>query len=52
MKEMMNLSQQEYVKRIDELHKAMSDAWEGDQRVKTLKIAIQVSSPSDMHRHC
>ncbi|XP_065190603.1 VPS35 endosomal protein-sorting factor-like, partial [Sycon ciliatum] len=43
MKEMMNLSQQEYVKRIDELHKAMSDAWEGDQRVKTLKIAIQCS---------
>ena len=47
VKEMMNLSQQDYVKRIEELNQALITAWEQDQRVKSLKIAIQVSfSPS------
>ena len=40
---MLNLSQQEYVSRIDELNQALIHAWEQDQRVKALKIAIQVS---------
>lgn len=39
--EMGNLSQPEYVKRIEELKTALSDAWEADQKVKALKIAIQ-----------
>jgi hypothetical protein len=42
VKEMLNLSQQEYVKRIDELNQALETAWEHDQKVKSLKIAIQV----------
>ncbi|XP_020910868.1 UPF0505 protein C16orf62 homolog [Exaiptasia diaphana] len=41
VKEMLNLSQQDYVKRIEELNQALIAAWEGDQRVKALKIAIQ-----------
>ncbi|XP_076459289.1 VPS35 endosomal protein-sorting factor-like [Babylonia areolata] len=43
VKEMMNLSQQDYVKRIEELNQALISAWENDQRVKSLKIAIQCS---------
>ncbi|KAK7112793.1 hypothetical protein V1264_012185 [Littorina saxatilis] len=43
VKEMMNLSQQDYVKRIEELNQALVTAWEQDQRVKSLKIAIQCS---------
>jgi hypothetical protein len=43
VKEMLNLSQQEYVKRIDELNQALETAWEHDQKVKSLKIAIQCS---------
>nr|KAG5704115.1 hypothetical protein BaRGS_009645 [Batillaria attramentaria] len=43
VKEMMNLSQQDYVKRIEELNQALITAWEQDQRVKSLKIAIQCS---------
>ncbi|KAF6031522.1 C16orf62 [Bugula neritina] len=41
VKEMLNLSQQDYVKRIDELNKALITAWDQDQKVKALKIAIQ-----------
>ena len=41
---MLNLSQQEYVSRIDELNQALIHAWEQDQRVKALKIAIQVGA--------
>lgn len=41
MHEMYNLSQQEYIKRIDELRVALNEAWESDQKVKALKIAIQ-----------
>ena len=42
VQEMLNLSQQEYVKRIDELNNALITAWDQDQRVRSLKIAIQV----------
>ncbi|KAL3877496.1 hypothetical protein ACJMK2_035196 [Sinanodonta woodiana] len=38
---MLNLSQQEYVSRIDELNQALIKAWNEDQRVKALKIGIQ-----------
>ncbi|XP_052071007.1 VPS35 endosomal protein-sorting factor-like [Mytilus californianus] len=43
VQEMLNLSQQDYVNRIDELNQALIDAWQHDQRVKALKIAIQCS---------
>jgi hypothetical protein len=43
VKEMLNLTQNEYVNRIDELNVALQDSWESDQRVKALKIAIQCS---------
>ena len=42
LQEMSNLSQQEYVKRIDELNNALQAAWAEDDRVKSLKIVIQV----------
>ncbi|ELT89239.1 hypothetical protein CAPTEDRAFT_99699, partial [Capitella teleta] len=41
VQEMLNLSQQDYVHRIEELNSALVLAWEQDQRVKALKIAIQ-----------
>ncbi|XP_077490535.1 VPS35 endosomal protein-sorting factor-like [Amblyomma americanum] len=43
VREMLNLSQQEYATRIEELHQALRQAWDQDQRVKALKIAIQCS---------
>ncbi|CAF0825690.1 unnamed protein product [Rotaria sp. Silwood1] len=36
-----SLTQQEYINRINEMSKDMNQAWKNDQRVKTLKIAIQ-----------
>jgi hypothetical protein len=42
LQEMSNLSQQEYIKRIDELNNALLAAWAEDDRVKSLKIVIQV----------
>lgn len=42
VKEMLNLSQQDYIKRIEDLNKALIQAWDQDQKVKALKIAIQV----------
>ncbi|KAK6187960.1 hypothetical protein SNE40_005876 [Patella caerulea] len=43
VQQMLNLSQQDYVKRIDELNQALINAWEKDHRVTALKIAIQCS---------
>ena len=40
---MLNLSQQEYVKKIDDMNRALCQAWDRDHKVKALKIAIQVS---------
>jgi hypothetical protein len=42
MQEMINLSQQEYAKRIEELNNELLQAWAADERVKALKIVIQV----------
>ena len=41
---MLNLSQQDYVNRINELNQALISSWDQDQKVKALKIAIQVST--------
>ena len=53
MHEMFNLSQPEYIKRIEELNLTLNDAWENDQKVKALKIAIQcakqLSSTNGIH---
>ncbi|XP_055343694.1 LOW QUALITY PROTEIN: VPS35 endosomal protein-sorting factor-like [Paramacrobiotus metropolitanus] len=43
MKEMMNLSQQEYISKIDQLHNKLQQAWREDQRVTALKISIQLA---------
>lgn len=40
---MMDLSQQEYVSKIELLNQELIQAWSTDQRVKSLKIAIQCS---------
>ena len=50
VQEMMNLSQQDYVQRIEDLNNALINAWDQDQRVKALKIAIQVHRVSS-HYH-
>ena len=42
VKETLNLSQRDYVKKIDDLNRSLMSAWGGDQRVRALKIAIQV----------
>lgn len=43
VKETLNLNQKDYIKKIDDLNRALVTAWDNDQRVKALKIAIQVS---------
>lgn len=43
MQEMVDLSQQDYIKRIDELNNALLSAWNNDEKVKSLKIVIQVN---------
>eukprot|EP01098_Paradermamoeba_levis_P012450 TRINITY_DN5453_c0_g4_i1.p1 TRINITY_DN5453_c0_g4~~TRINITY_DN5453_c0_g4_i1.p1 ORF type:complete len:468 (+),score=133.32 TRINITY_DN5453_c0_g4_i1:104-1507(+) len=40
-KEMLNLSQKDYVTHIENLHSELFKAWNNDERVKSLKIAIQ-----------
>jgi len=40
---MQNLTQQEYISKIQQLNSELVAAWKTDQRVKSLKIAIQCS---------
>lgn len=40
---MLNLTQQDYVIKIEQLNQELIQAWHSDQRVKSLKIAIQCS---------
>ncbi|KAM8836401.1 VPS35 endosomal protein-sorting factor-like isoform 1-T2 [Spinachia spinachia] len=42
-KELLNLSQQDYANRIEELNQSLKEAWGSDQKVKALKIVIQCS---------
>ncbi|XP_061912130.1 VPS35 endosomal protein-sorting factor-like [Entelurus aequoreus] len=42
-RELLNLSQQEYANRIEELNQSLKEAWGSDQKVKALKIVIQCS---------
>jgi len=43
IRHMMDLTQQEYVIKIEQLNQELVNAWHNDQRVKALKIAIQCS---------
>lgn len=43
VRQMLDLSQQQYTARIEQLNNELVQAWHSDQRVKALKIAIQVS---------
>lgn len=42
-RELLNLSQQDYASRIEELNQSLKEAWAADQKVKALKIVIQVA---------
>uniref|UniRef100_A0A3B3TKX0 VPS35 endosomal protein-sorting factor-like n=1 Tax=Poecilia latipinna TaxID=48699 RepID=A0A3B3TKX0_9TELE len=48
-RELLNLSQQDYANRIEELNQSLKEAWSSDQKVKALKIVIQQVRPH--HRH-
>jgi len=39
---MQNMTQQEFIRRIDMLKRTLTNAWNENQKVKALKIAIQV----------
>ncbi|XP_017073522.1 VPS35 endosomal protein sorting factor-like [Drosophila eugracilis] len=41
MRHMMDLTQQEYIQRFEQLKQELTQSWHNDQRVKALKIAIQ-----------
>lgn len=41
VREMLDLTQQEYINKIEDLNLALRESWEQDQRVKALKIVIQ-----------
>lgn len=41
VRQMLDLSQQQYTARIEQLNNELVQAWHSDQRVKALKIAIQ-----------
>lgn len=41
VRRMLDLSQQQYTARIEQLNSELAQAWHSDQRVKALKIAIQ-----------
>lgn len=42
IKETLNLNMKDYINRIDTMNQALTSAWQRDQRVAALKIAIQV----------
>ena len=44
IKETLNLGMKDYISKIDTLNQALTSAWQRDQRVMALKIAIQVRS--------
>lgn len=46
VRQMLDLSQQQYTARIEQLNNELVQAWHSDHRVKALKIAIQVSFSS------
>ena len=51
VQETLNLSQQDYVHKIDTMNKPLTSAWQRDQRVMALKIVIQVRFQFDSTHH-
>ncbi len=45
-KEILKVSQSDYIGHIEKLHDQLIKAWDTEERVKTLKIAIQVAFSS------
>ncbi|XP_037897035.1 VPS35 endosomal protein sorting factor-like isoform X2 [Glossina fuscipes] len=43
IRHLMDLTQQDYIQRIEQLNQELVQSWHNDQRVKALKIAIQCS---------
>lgn len=41
LRQMLNLSQADYISKISDLQKALKAAWDSDQRVMSIRIAIQ-----------
>uniref|UniRef100_A0A673HWC3 VPS35 endosomal protein-sorting factor-like n=1 Tax=Sinocyclocheilus rhinocerous TaxID=307959 RepID=A0A673HWC3_9TELE len=50
-RELLNLSQQDYVNRIEELNQSLKEAWGSDQKVKALKIVIQCRKKKILHQN-
>ena len=44
VKQTLKLNQKEYEKHIEKLHEDLREAWDNEERVKSLKIAIQVQN--------
>ena len=49
VREMLTVNQKEYVAKIDQLNRSLERAWEKEQKVKALKIAIQVPCTRAVH---
>ena len=49
VREMLTVNQKEYVAKIDQLNRNLERAWEKEQKVKALKIAIQVPCTRAVH---
>ena len=49
VRETLTLNQKEYVAKIDQLNRNLERAWEREQKVKALKIAIQVPCMCAVH---
>ena len=49
MRETLTVNQKEYVAKIDQLNRNLERAWEKEQKVKALKIAIQVPCTRTVH---
>ena len=49
VRETLTVNQKEYVAKIDQLNRNLERAWEKEQKVKALKIAIQVPCTRAVH---
>ena len=49
VRETLTVNQKEYVAKIDQLNRNLERAWEKEQKVKVLKITIQVPCTRTVH---
>ena len=49
VRETLTVNQKEYVAKIDQLNRNLERAWEKEQKVKAVKIAIQVPCTCAVH---